>query len=80
MRTSLLVDMSDIFAVSKRSRDLFYSSMVRHTGTEKTVMKEEVNSYRSLEIGGLEHHTEPRGDAPGSFRRQVDKGKCRQKP
>lgn len=40
-----------------------------------TVMKKEVYTYRSLEVEGIEHHIEPHGETPGSFRRQREQGK-----
>lgn len=48
----------------KGSWDLFQSSMIRHVGTEMTVMKLR-SLYSSLETGSLVCHAGPHGEAQG---------------
>lgn len=44
--------------------------MVRHTDMERTVMKEEAYTHRSLETrGDMPHHIGLHGEASGSVRR-----------
>ena len=46
----------------KGTWDLFQSYVVRHVYTSRTVMKEEVYTHRSLEIGGIMPCREPNGE------------------
>ena len=46
----------------KGNWDLFQSDVVRHVYTSRTVMKEEVYTHRSLEIGGIMPCREPYGE------------------
>lgn len=40
--------------------------MVSHADSEMTVMKEVVDTHRSLEAGGTGHYAGPHGGAPGN--------------
>lgn len=48
--------------------------MVTYAGMEKTVIKEEAYTHKSLETqGGVPHHRGALGEAPGSVRQQEGK-------
>lgn len=44
--------------------------MVRHVDTRMVVIKEDIYTQRSLEIGGTACHTGPHGEAPSFLGRQ----------
>lgn len=48
--------------------------MVRHADPEMVVLKEEVDTHRSLEIESMPHHTGPHWETPRSGRRQKERG------
>ena len=54
---------------------MFSSDLVRHTDTEMTVMKEEVDTHSSLKTGEMPGHEGPHGEVPGLVRRQREGGR-----
>lgn len=54
--------------------------MIRPSDSEMIVMKEELYTHRSLEIGGMKLHKGPCGEAPGSVGRQKRKEKEKHGP